>query len=133
MFLFQVFLCVTGHEYCNPAENFNFKACRILYYYHDILRYLCVASVCVVMCAVRGSTCHCQCWVEVEGRMVEAPHHRHQRPHIRDWSLPISSLQSPQSQLCPLSAQLTATLSFIISAHSLHGPGPSTEHHQPPL
>ena len=84
-------------------------------------------SVCdVVMCAVRGSTCHCQCWVEVEGRMVEAPHHRHQRPHIRDWSLPISSLQSPQCPQCPRSAQLTATLSFIISAHSLHGPALST-------
>ena len=58
--------------------------------------------------------------------MVEAPHHRHQRPHIRDWSLPISSLQSPQSPQCPRSAQLTATLSFIISAHSLHGPALST-------
>ena len=75
------------------------------------------------MCVVRGSTCHCQCWVEVEG-MVEAPHHRHQPPHIRDWSLPITSLQSPQSPQCPHSAQLTETLSFIISAHSLHG-GPA--------
>ena len=82
--------------------------------------HLCIASVCdVVMCVVRGSTCHCQCWVEVEG-MVEAPHHRHQPPHIRDWSLPITRLQSPQSPQCPRSAQLTATLSFIISAHSLH-------------
>ena len=36
---------------------------------------------------------------------------------------PVSSLQSPQ---CPRSAQLTATLSFIISAHSLHGPALST-------
>ena len=35
----------------------------------------------------------------------------------------LHSLQSPQ---CPRSAQLTATLSFIISAHSLHDPALST-------
>ena len=44
---------------------------------------------------------------------LESPHHQ----------APVSSLQSPQ---CPRSAQLTATLSFIISAHSLHDPALST-------